>query len=88
MGKYIPRETLHRTIHSKIHDVPTPNGRECKKAFDELCRREQKGLISADDSIEKRIDFLIEIWEEHNCDATIAILKWQKQVIQKFYEGR
>ena len=88
MGGYIPRDTLHRTIHSKIHDVPTPNGRECRKAFEELCRREQRGLICANDTLDKRIDFLIEMWKNDNCEATIAILKWQKQVIQKFYERR
>lgn len=86
MGKYIPRDTLHRTIHSKIHDIPTPNGKECRKAFEELCRMEQQGLISQEDTIEKRIDFLIDIWKDDNCEATIAMLKWQKQVIQKFYE--
>lgn len=87
MGKYIPRNTLHREIHGKIHDVPTPHGRECRKAFEELCRREQYGLISPEDSIAKRIDFLIEMWTEDNCEATIAILKWQKQIVQKSYEG-
>lgn len=86
MGKYIPRDTLHRTIHSKIHDIPTPNGKECRKAFEQLCRMEQQGLISQEDPVEKRIDFLIEIWKDDNCEATIAMLKWQKQVIQKFYE--
>lgn len=87
MGKYIPRDTLHRTIHSKIHDVPTPHGRECKKAFEELCRRERDGSINKNDSIEKRINFLIEMWQEDNCEATIAILNWQKQIVQKFYKG-
>lgn len=87
MGKYIPRDTLHRTIHSKIHDVPVPNGKECRKAFEELCRREEAGLISINDTIEQRIDFLIEMWKEDNCSATIAILEWQKQVVQKFYKG-
>lgn len=48
---------------------------------------EQQGLISQEDTIEKRIDFLIDVWKDDNCEATIAMLKWQKQVIQKFYEG-
>lgn len=84
--KYIPRDTLHREIHSKIHDVPVPRGKECRIAFEELCHRERLGLIDIEhDTIEQRIDFLIEMWQEANCEATIAILKWQKQIVSKFY---
>ena len=86
MGKLIPRDTLHREIHSKIHDIPTPNGRECRMAYLELCRREREGTINIQqDTIEQRIDFLIEIWSDYNCEATVAMLKWQKQVVSKFY---
>lgn len=86
MTKYIPRDTLHREIHAKIHDIPCPNGRECKKAFEELCRRERRGLIDVErDTIEQRIDFLIEMWKDDNCEATIAVLNWQKQIVSKFY---
>lgn len=86
MGKYIPQATLHRAIHGKIHDIPTPNGRECKKAYLELCRREQEGLIDIKyDSLEQRIDFLLEVWSDDNCEATLAMLRWQQQVVQKFY---
>ena len=86
MGKYIPQATLHRTIHSKIHDIPTPNGRECRKAYLELCLREREGLIDVKyDTLEQRIDFLLEVWSDDNCEATLAMLKWQRQVVQKFY---
>lgn len=86
MGKYIPQATLHRTIHSKIHDIPTPNGKECRKAYLELCRREREGLIDIKyDTLEQRIDFLLEVWSNDNCEATLAMLRWQKQVVQKFY---
>lgn len=85
MGKYIPQDTLHRTIHSKIHDIPTPNGRECRKAYEELCRMEREGLISPYDTLEQRIDFLLRVWENDGCEATLAMLKWQKQVVEKFY---
>ncbi len=86
MGKMIPRDTLHREIHGKLHDIPVPNMKECKKAFEELCRRERAGQIDIEnDTIEKRIDFLIEMWENDHCEATIAILKWQKEIVSKFY---
>lgn len=85
MGKYIPQYTLHREIHSKIHDVPTPNGPECRAAYYELVRREKEGLIDIEhDTFEDRIDFLIEMWE-YKCPATVAILRWQREVVSKFY---
>lgn len=88
MGKYIPVATLHRSIHSKIHDVPTPNGAECRRAYNRLVKLEQEGLIDIqNDTLETRIQFLIDVWEE-DCPATVAILKWQQDVVRKFYEGR
>lgn len=87
MGKQIPRDTLHREIHSKIHDVPCPNGKECRQAFEEILRREREGLIDVElDTCEQRIDLLIELWAE-KCPATVAILKWQRDVIAKYYDG-
>ena len=84
-GKYIPQQTLHRTIHSKIHDVPCPNGKECKAAYQHLLELERNGEIDIqNDSAEKRLDFFIHEWEE-TCPATVAILKWQKEIIHKFY---
>lgn len=86
MGRMIPRDTLHREIHSKIHDIPCPNGKECRMAFEELCRRERLGLIDLEnDTVEQRIDFLIEMWKDL-CPATVAILEWQKQVVSKYYQ--
>lgn len=88
MGKMIPRDTLHREIHSKVHDVPVPNGRECKKAFEELVRRERLGLINVEhDTIEQRIAFLNEMWKEDHCEATLAVLNWQAEIVRKFYSG-
>lgn len=87
MGKYIPRDTLHREIHSKIHDIPTPNGSECKLAFEELIKREREGTIDVErDSCARRLNFLIELWRE-KCPATVAILEWQRDVIAKFYKS-
>lgn len=88
MGKYVPQYTLHGEIHAKIHDVPTPNGKECRKAYIELVRREREGLIDLRyDTLEQRIEFLIEMWEK-KCPATVAILKWQRDIVAKFYNTR
>lgn len=85
MGKYIPQMTLHREIHSKIHDVPVPNGKECKLAYDTIRRLENEGLIDVkDDSVEARIELLLKLWDD-TCPATCAVLRWQRDVISKFY---
>lgn len=87
MGKYIPQATLHREIHAKIHDVPTPNGSECRMAYNEICRLEKLGKIdTVNDSVEKRLDLLISLWAD-KCPATVAILKWQRDIVAKFYAG-
>lgn len=84
-GAYIPQATLHRELHSKIHDVPVPNGNVCKEIYHELCRQEQAGLIHKDDPPWVKLEWLIEQLEER-CPATKAILKWQKEVITKYYK--
>lgn len=85
MGFYLPQDTLHAALHSKIHDVPTPNASDCRRAFYELSLRERAGEIDyLRDPIEKRIDFLLEMWKEV-CPATVAILQWQRDLIMKYY---
>ena len=79
-------ETLHRGLHSKLRDVPTPEGAECKRAYMELCRQEKAGLISLEDPPWVRLQFLIEMWEE-TCPATVAVLQWQKEIFYKFYSN-
>lgn len=86
MGGYVPQSTLHAAIHSKIHDIPTPNSDVCKRTYIELIRREKAGLIDLkNDSILKRISFLIEMWKDC-CPATTALLEWQRDIIAKFYQ--
>lgn len=85
MKVLIPMETLHRGLHSKLRDVPTPEGAECKRAYMELCRQEKAGLISLEDPPWVRLQFLIEMWEE-TCPATVAVLQWQKEIFYKFFK--
>lgn len=86
MGKYIPMATLHRLIHSKIHDVPTPNGKECKLAYKRIVELEANGEIDiVNDDIAKRLGVLIDLWRD-TCPATVAVLEWQRDLIASFYE--
>lgn len=86
LGAYLPQFTLHSEIHAKIHDIPTPKGEECRRAYNELIRLEKEGLIDVrHDTAEQRLDFLIQIWQR-SCPATVAILQWQRDIIRKFYQ--
>lgn len=83
-GAYIPQATLHREIHSKIHDVPTPNGPECRMAVEALNSWLEAGLITAEDRLDKRIEMIAKCFRAR-CPATTAILDWQREVVSKFY---
>lgn len=83
-GGYIPQNTLHRIIHSKIHDVPTPNGSDCRKALEVINNLLLEGKISLDDRLDIKIGVIAECFRE-NCPATTAVLDWQREVVSKFY---
>lgn len=83
-GGYIPQNTLHREIHSKIYDIPTPNGAECRYALETLNKWLEEGRISLDDRLDVKIKFIAECFRE-KCPATTAILDWQMEVVSKFY---
>lgn len=83
-GDYIPQTTLHRAIHSKVHDVPTPNGAECKYALDMINKMLEQGVISLTDELDKKARILSSIFAE-KCPATASILAWQSEIVSKFY---
>lgn len=85
-GGYIPQMTLHRAIHAKIHDIPTPNGADCRRAVEALNSWLEAGYISYDDRLDKKIENIAKCFRA-NCPATTAILDWQRDVVRKFYEG-
>lgn len=84
-GGYIPQFTLHSEIHSKIHDIPTPNGGYCRQAVEALNNWLETGYISLDDPIERKIEVIAGCFRA-NCPATTAILDWQREVVIKFYQ--
>lgn len=81
---YIPANTLHREIHAKIHDIPTPNGVDCKVAVEALDSWLEAGLISLDDRLDRKIE-VIAMCFRAKCPATTAMLDWQREVVSKFY---
>lgn len=89
MGAKIPMNTLHAKIHAKVHDVPVPKEPVCRATVQELGDRIARGEIDVKrDTLEQRLDFLIEYWGElDGMEATLAMLKWQRQIVHKFYYG-
>ena len=83
-GAKIPQGTLHREIHSKIHDIPTPNGPECKIAVEAINNWLESGYISMDDRLDKKIETIAKCFRA-KCPATTAMLDWQREVVSKFY---
>lgn len=63
-----------------------PNGHECKRAYEELVRREREKLISTTDTPKQKLDFLIEMFKD-TCPATTALLEWQRDMIEKYYKN-
>ena len=86
MKKMIPRDTLHKEIHSEISDIPMPSGKLCEKAYREIERLYREELIDFDyDSIETRIDVLLQIWAEDDCEPTKAMLRKERAIAHNFY---
>lgn len=81
-GGYIPQQTIHRAIHSQVHDIPSPNGKDCKQAIEALNSWLVCGFISLDDPITRKIDVIIGCFKA-KYPATVAMLEYQKEVIIK-----
>ena len=86
MIKPIPRDTLHMEIHMTLGHIPIPNEELCFKAFNEINERLKAGTISMDDTIEKRIDTLLDIWDFDSCPKTVLALRWQREIVKAFYQ--
>lgn len=89
MGARIPMKTLHSTIHAKVHDIPRPKELICQATIFEIDERIKSGeLDPKNDSLEKRLTVLIDFWSQINgMEATVAMIKWQRQIVQKFYQS-
>lgn len=80
-GDYIPRDTLHRVLHSRVHDIPTPPGRECKYLCLKLNQALQDGAISQDDTLEHRLQVIIALLEGR-CKPTRDMLEYQLAIVR------
>ena len=91
MQARIPVHTLHKEIHRKMNSIPVPSPEVCEYVWHELEYLRIARLINAElDGLEQKLGVLIQIlseYKEDNLEATIATLKWQKQIVHKFYQS-
>lgn len=85
MIKPVPRDTLHMEIHMTIGHIPVPSEEACKLAYLEIERCLAEGTISMKDTIEQRIDFLLDLWSFDAEPRTVLALQWQREIVRQFY---
>ena len=79
----LPQATVHRELHSKIHDIPTPNGADCKFSYEQLRMLKTTAPVIADKmKPSKRLRWLVATLGEGN-NATKAMLEWQAEFLEK-----
>ena len=80
----IPRETLHRHIHLEMIGIPVPSQDSAKIVLDQLGCLYERGLISLDDSFEKRLKILATLFEGYDQETADAIKK-QLDLVCEYY---
>lgn len=74
----IPRETVHKSIHALVPTVPPPRDVSAKYALDQLRYLDNVGAITENDTIERRLEllvFLFDYIEQPTADAFRKQLK-------------
>lgn len=79
----LPRTTVHNAIHHYVNTVPVPKEINAKIAVEALEKLKQYQAISSTDSVEKRLQVLIALFE---CieEPTANALKAQLEVVSSF----
>ena len=60
---YIPKDTVHKTLHALVRCVPAPKEVNAKGAMYQLRLLEEYGAISPQDSLEKRVEVLAALFD-------------------------
>ena len=81
---YIPKDTLHKTIHCRIKFVPLPEPSSARDAISELEQLAQYKVIHNDDPLERKLLVLKALFD---CveEQTAFALKQQLQIVREFY---
>lgn len=81
----IPRETLHRTIHEFVGDIPAPSQLTAQRVLNELRRLYRVGEIGDDDNFEERLSVIISLLDFTD-QPTVDALKRQLAIVREFYK--
>lgn len=73
-GLIIPQTTLHRNIHHNLMNIPVPPLELCQDAYSRLYyARKHETIDVQNDPPEKRLNFLIHLWEKVAPETTSAL---------------
>ena len=81
----IPKNTLHRFIHEGVSDVPLADGKSCKIAVMAINNWLEAGYISLDDSVERKLEVLIGIFNKIS-PKTANVLQKQLDIVRNYNE--
>lgn len=82
----IPKNTLHRRIHSVVNNVPPPKAINARSALEQLRTLERYGVIHEEDSIERRLQVLIALFECVD-QPTADAFKKQLDVVHRYQKA-
>lgn len=81
----IPKDTLHKTIHARVPEIPTPRSISAQEALKHLKLLEEHGSISDKDPLERRLLVLTALFAGNETKTAEALYK-QMCVVRDFYE--
>lgn len=82
-GAMIPKNTLHRFIHEGVRDVPLADGKSCRIAVGALDNWLEAGYITLEDSAERRLEILANIFNRMSPE-TANVLRKQLEIVCEF----
>lgn len=83
----IPKDSLHKHIHSCVSYIPVPNETVAEQTLYQLKLLDKAGAITASDPIEKRLKLLIVLFH-YVAEPTAEALKKQLDAVQSYSPSR
>lgn len=83
---YVPKDTLHQSIHAQLKNIPVPKPVNAQIALAQLKLLTSYDAIHEDDSFERRMQVILALF---NCaePATADALFKQWEIVREFYKG-
>ena len=80
------KATLHRFIHDNVPEIPVPSEEAAREVLEQLRALEFYRAISKGDSIRKRLQLLISLFDYYE-KSTADALRAQLKAVDKFYNN-